>query len=106
MAKKQEIIINKSAIKKLASLTRITLKEKEAEVLERDLEAILGYFNELNELNTDGIKIKVSGVEAENVFREDMPAISPSESRADSAAVRDAFPRAEKGYIKVPKVFE
>ncbi|MBI3605955.1 MAG: Asp-tRNA(Asn)/Glu-tRNA(Gln) amidotransferase subunit GatC [Nitrospirae bacterium] len=73
------------------------IKEK----LASQLEQILNYVNQLNELDTKGVEPTSHAVLTENVFREDR--LFPS--LPVEAALQNA-PQQEKGFFKVPKVIE
>ncbi len=105
-------LINKKTLEKLAELARTEIgADKEKKLLE-DLEEILEYFEELKEVNVSGIepmsgpleaKLAIGGaVELVNVFRDDEPVKSESES----IDLIDAFPEKEREFLKVPGVFE
>ncbi|OGM91055.1 hypothetical protein A3A20_00465 [Candidatus Wolfebacteria bacterium RIFCSPLOWO2_01_FULL_45_19] len=104
-------VIDKKTLEHLAELARIELNEGEEEKLLKDLKNILGYFNELKELNTEGVEPLSGGVAEVNVFRDDVPDL-PSEASAQAGRASDTgkgknqFPEVEKGYLKVPPVFE
>jgi aspartyl-tRNA(Asn)/glutamyl-tRNA(Gln) amidotransferase subunit C len=94
-------IITKHELDHLAKLARISLDPKEEEKLLKDLDNILGYFNELKALDTSKIEPMTGGTDLRNVFRED----AERESTNRGAGV-DAFPEKENGALKVPPVFE
>ena len=48
--------IDKNTINKIAKLSRIKLEEKEADSLIKDLNSILDWVEQLNEVNTDNIE--------------------------------------------------
>lgn len=95
--------INKKSLEHLADLVRIELKAGEEERFLKDLEKILAYFQELQQLNTDNVTPMTGGTELKSVFRED------EKTRDKSGETRravQAFPEEEKGYLKVPPIFE
>lgn len=93
-------MINKSDIKHLAELARLTIDEKEEAKLEHDLGEILNYFNELKEVNTENVLPLTGGTELQNTTREDEVERTP-----DIMKGKEAFPEEEDGYLKVPAVF-
>ncbi|MEK7077075.1 MAG: Asp-tRNA(Asn)/Glu-tRNA(Gln) amidotransferase subunit GatC, partial [Patescibacteria group bacterium] len=87
-------------LKHLAELARIELTEREEEKLLKDLQKILNYFKELQELDTSGVPPMAGGAAQKNSFRED-------EERSTSPETgRGAFPETENKYLKIPPVFE
>ncbi len=94
--------ITKTSLKHLADLAKLELTEKEEEKFIKDLESILGYFQELQELDTEGVQPLTGGTSLKNVWRED----GVTKSSLPAGPVVDAFPDQESGYLKVPAVFE
>jgi len=92
--------ITKKEIKHLAELARLEITEKEEKKLEKDLGEILNYFNELKEVNTDGVEPLTGGTSLVNSVRED-----EAERTNDTGKGKDQFPESDEGYLKVPSVF-
>lgn len=97
--------INKSNIQHLASLARLKLTATEIDKFLKELQKIVGYFDDLKSVNVDNVAPLNGGTDLKNVFREDSLNI---ESRVDSVDVTgrliEAFPDSDKGHLKVPKV--
>lgn len=93
--------INKKTLQHLAELARIELNSREEEKLLKDLQKIVGYFNELQTLDTARVLPLTGGSHLTNIFRED----GKSENK-NRGAGSDAFPEEENGFLKVPAVFE
>jgi len=87
-------------IEKFARLARIKLTPKESKKLSKDLEGILGHFEELQEIDTSKVSPMTGGTLLKNVFREDK-----EEKKRISGGVKN-FPESKEGYLKVPKVFK
>jgi aspartyl-tRNA(Asn)/glutamyl-tRNA(Gln) amidotransferase subunit C len=85
----------------VAKLAKLSIPEEEKEKIASQLEPILNYVNQLNELDTKGVEPTSHAVLTENVFREDR--LSPS--LPVEVALQNA-PQQEKGFFKVPKVIE
>lgn len=96
-----ESIINKKTLKYLADLSRIELTEKEGEKLLKDLQKILDYFKELQELDTSKIEPLTGGTSLKNVFREDKRL-----ENKEQISAGEYFPETEDNFLKVPPVFE
>ena len=92
--------IKREDIIHLADLSNFHLSEKEIDSLGKDLQSIIKYVSQLDELDTEGIEPTYQVFEMENVWREDE--ILPQEaSREDLLAMT----KEEKdNQIKVPKV--
>ena len=93
--------INKQTLEHLAKLARIELRESEEEKLLADLSKILGYFNELQDLDTSRVTPLTGGADLKNVFREDDE--RENTWRGNGA---ESFPQKENGFLKIPPVFE
>ncbi len=85
----------------MAELARIELKKGEEEKLLKDLEKILAHFEELNEVDTKAVEPMVGGTFLTNISRQD----GEGERLPGDKAVA-AFPETQKGFLKIPPVFE
>ena len=92
--------ITREEIKHLAALSDFDLSEAEIDQLQPDLQNIIKYISQLDELDTDGVEPTYQVFEMENVWREDE--IKPQE--ADREALLNLAPESEDNQIKVPKV--
>jgi len=93
-------------VERVAELAHLELAPEETPGMLRDLNAILDYVAELNELDTKGVSplAQVSELEAAataSVLRADQ--VLPS---LDRAAVMAQAPETDKVFFKVPKVIE
>ncbi len=93
--------ITKEQVGHVAKLAKLSILDDEKEKFALELEKILTYVEQLNELNTEGIEPTSHAVRLENVFREDK--VQPSLSV--EIALQNA-PQREKGFFKVPKIIE
>jgi aspartyl-tRNA(Asn)/glutamyl-tRNA(Gln) amidotransferase subunit C len=88
-------------IEQIAELARLSLKPEEKAKLAKDLEAILAYVSQLQELNTEEVEPTSHVLPIQNVFRKD---------QAKPAHIHDAVlkhaPKLEGKFFKVPKVIE
>ncbi|HXF44004.1 MAG TPA: Asp-tRNA(Asn)/Glu-tRNA(Gln) amidotransferase subunit GatC [Candidatus Paceibacterota bacterium] len=94
-------LIDKKTVKKLAELARMDINPREEESLVSDLERILEYFDELKELDTKNVLPMSGGTFLENIVRDD----GKGERLPGEKSV-DQFPEKERGFLKVPPVFE
>ena len=63
--------ITNQDLKHLADLSNFSLAESEMESLQGDLQNIVNYISELDQLNTDGVEPTYQVFEMENVWRDD-----------------------------------
>ena len=92
--------IKREDIIHLAELSNFSLPEKEIKSLQTDLQGIIKYISQLDELNVDDVEPTYQVFEMENVWREDE--ILPQE--ADREALLALTKEAKDNQIKVPKV--
>lgn len=96
--------INKKTLEYLADLGKMWLDGKDEDKLLRDLQKILRYFEELEEVNTQNVEPLSGGTTDHNIFREDDAGGPKLKARKEKLIA--AFPKEEKGFLKVPAVFE
>lgn len=94
-------IITEKNVEDVAKLSRLKLKEDEKQKFTHQLNAILGYIEKLNELDTSKTEPTLHVVPLQNVRRKDI--VKPSVSIED--ALKNA-PDKERGYFKVPPIIE
>jgi aspartyl-tRNA(Asn)/glutamyl-tRNA(Gln) amidotransferase subunit C len=92
-------------VERVAELAHLELKPEETPAMLRDLNAILDYVAELNELDTAGVvplaQVSELGDADAGVLRDDLPLPS-----LDRAAVMAQAPETDGVFFKVPKVIE
>lgn len=94
--------ITERDVEKLAELARIRISDPQRKrKLVEDLKNILGYFEELKNVDTEGVKPDVGGGLREDVVRKDEVTDSFVEQR-----LKEEFPASEGGFLKTPPVFE
>jgi aspartyl-tRNA(Asn)/glutamyl-tRNA(Gln) amidotransferase subunit C len=92
--------ITREDVLHLAKLSSISLSEEQVEPLMKDLDGIVNYFSQLDELNTDGVEPTYQCFEMENVWREDE--IEEFEAKREDLLALTV--ESEDNQIKVPKV--
>lgn len=92
--------IKREDIIHLAELSDFALDEKETESLKGDLQSIIKYISQLDELDTEGIEPTYQVFEMENVWREDE--VLPQDATIEQ--LLDLTKEAKDNQIKVPKV--
>jgi aspartyl-tRNA(Asn)/glutamyl-tRNA(Gln) amidotransferase subunit C len=91
--------ISRQDIEKVALLARLQLTEDEISKMTTELAQIVGYVDQLGEVNTDGVEPMAHAIELSNVFRDDVVA----ESLPRNAALANAPHHDDRGYL-VPAV--
>ena len=85
----------------LKTLARLEIDPEETQNLKEDLNKILGYFEQIRDLDTEGVAELVRPTPSQNVFRDDAVRPSLSQAEALGLAVEE-----EDGYFKVPRTVE
>jgi aspartyl-tRNA(Asn)/glutamyl-tRNA(Gln) amidotransferase subunit C len=93
--------ISRGEVEKVARLARLSLEEAELDRLTGQMDAVLGFVEQLKNLNTDGILPTAHAVPMENAFRADAvrPSLGTEKALANAPAAAD-------GCFRVPKVIE
>ena len=93
--------IDLKTVKHISKLARISVNDEKARKLEKDLNSIFKWIEQLNELNTDKVEPLTSIAETKLRLRED---------KILSENIRDEIlknsPKDNKDYFVVPKVVE
>ena len=87
--------------RKVAKLARIRVDEAQLPKLAEELSGILGFMEQLNEVNVDGIEPMVSVTPMRLARRADVV----TDGNIQSAILKNA-PDAREGFFAVPKVVE
>ncbi len=93
--------ITKDQVEHVAHLARLSLNEQEIETYTAQLDKIIDFAEQLNELDTEGVEPTTHVLEMSNVLREDE--VRESLSRED--ALKNA-PDQQNGQVRVPAVLE
>ncbi|MEA3545616.1 MAG: Asp-tRNA(Asn)/Glu-tRNA(Gln) amidotransferase subunit GatC [Thermodesulfobacteriota bacterium] len=93
--------ISQKDVEHVARLARLTVVPEELEALTGQMDAILGYVDKLNELDTEGIEPMAHAVPMSNAFREDefKPAMGIERALQNAPVAGDEC-------FTVPKVIE
>jgi aspartyl-tRNA(Asn)/glutamyl-tRNA(Gln) amidotransferase subunit C len=92
-------MIDPTLVQHVALLARLEVPVERLPALTREMASIIGYVEQLKDLDVSGIPPLSHGGTSHDVFRDDVP--RPSLPRADLLAVA---PRHEGPYYVVPKV--
>ncbi len=93
--------LDSSTIAHIARLARIKINDSEQQELLQDLNGIIGFVEQLSEVNTDGVEPMTSGAGMTLRQREDNVTAG-----GDVDAVTANAPDAAYGFFTVPKVIE
>lgn len=93
--------IDLDKVRHIAKLARIAISEAEAEKMKGELNSILDWVEQLNDVDTDGVTPMTSAVETTLYQRPD----EVTEGGKAEAVLRNA-PDAQDGFFTVPKVVE
>ena len=93
--------IDLKTVKHISKLSRISIEDEKAKKLEKDLNSIFKWIEQLNQLNTDKVKPLTSIAETTLRLRQDQ--IISKNIRED---ILKNSPKDNKDYFVVPKVVE
>ncbi|PIP66980.1 MAG: Asp-tRNA(Asn)/Glu-tRNA(Gln) amidotransferase GatCAB subunit C [Parcubacteria group bacterium CG11_big_fil_rev_8_21_14_0_20_41_14] len=93
--------ISKKEVEKIAKLARLELSDKEVDTYAQQLSAILGYVDQLQEVDTKNVEITSQVTGLSNIMREDVV-----ESFDNSEELVKMAPENQDNLIKVKAVFE
>ncbi len=85
-------------VQKLADLARLSVPQEEKDGIASDLEAIVGFVDQVQSRDVSGVSTELDRV---NIFRDDV--VNPLASAYD---LIEAAPGNQDGFVKVPKVIE
>jgi aspartyl-tRNA(Asn)/glutamyl-tRNA(Gln) amidotransferase subunit C len=91
--------LTRAEVEKVSLLGRLLLSEAELDTMTTQLSRVVGYVEQLSEVNTDGIEPMAHAMEMHNVFRDDV--LAPSLPR--DAALANA-PKRDSECYRVPAV--
>ncbi len=95
------MIINKETLKNIAHLARLDFEEKEADKMILNMNKILTWMEQLNQVDTDNVSPLIHISKEINVLREDV--VKPSLSHEKGLL---NAPKKDTNYFRVPKVIE
>ena len=93
--------VSPEQVRHIAKLARIAMSDEELERLVPELNNILGWVEQLGEVNTDGVEPLTAVIDQKLRLRDDV---------VNDGNIRDAVlanaPEAQHGFFAVPKVIE
>lgn len=93
--------VDKDTVKRIAHLARLAIDDEQASTMEQELNALLSWVEQLQEVNVDGVEPMTSVVETRPRMRDDVV--------TDGGYAEDLMknaPLSEKQFFVVPKVVE
>jgi aspartyl-tRNA(Asn)/glutamyl-tRNA(Gln) amidotransferase subunit C len=92
--------ISHDDVQHLAQLSNLQMSAEETDALQADLQNILGYVQQLDELDTTGVEPTYQVTDLQNVWRDDIV----DNYGVSKTSLLQLAPEAEADQIKVPKV--
>jgi aspartyl-tRNA(Asn)/glutamyl-tRNA(Gln) amidotransferase subunit C len=92
-------MITREDVQHIGWLASIKIEDEEKDELVEHFNTILEYFEQLDEVDTEGVEPTYRVVDLANIFRED----AAYESLSQEQALKNA-PRRENGYFKSPRI--
>ena len=93
--------VSKKDVKYIADLARLEFTEQETELLAEDMNDILGYMEQLSELDTEDVEPLSHVIELGQNLRED-----EEKTPLDHDEALKNAPDADSDYFRVPKVID
>lgn len=93
--------VDKNTVRKVARLARIAVPEERLEPMARELNGILAWIEQLNEVNVEGVEAMTTPVAMSLPMREDVITDGGIQDQVLANA-----PKSEDGFFVVPKVVE
>ena len=93
--------VDKNTVVKIAHLARIGVEDKNLDAMTDELNKILAWIEQLNEVDTEGVEPMTSAVETKLRWRQD----EVTDGGKSEDILKNA-PESECGFFAVPKVLE
>lgn len=97
--------IDKDTVRKVARLARIAEPEARLEPLAQEISGILGWIEQLNEVDIEGVEAMASTVDVQLPMREDVLQDGPT-GGGQPANVTANAPKSADNFFVVPRVVE
>lgn len=91
--------LDRAQVEKVALLARLQLTPEEEEQFTPQLNSILGYFEQLSELDTEDVPPTTRAIDVSNVVRPDVQVTYP-----DREGILACAPDREGEFVRVPKI--
>lgn len=93
--------INREQVQHVASLAKLEFTDAQLDAFTPQLDDIIGLFETLSEVDTDGVEATSSVTDQLNVMREDV-----ADNCGQSQSLLKNAPEAARGFIKVPAIID
>jgi aspartyl-tRNA(Asn)/glutamyl-tRNA(Gln) amidotransferase subunit C len=93
--------ISVDQVKHVANFARLAITEEDAGLFTTQLDAIISFAEQLNEVDTENVKPTSHVLDMKNIMRED----TPKKGLDNEDVVKNAPDHAD-GYIRVPSILE
>lgn len=93
--------INREQVQHVAGLAKLEFTDAELDAFTPQLDDIIGMFETLSEVDTDGVDVTSNVSDQLNVMREDV-----ADNWGQSEALLHNAPDAARGFIKVPAIID
>jgi len=94
-------MINKERIEHIAKLARLGLTDEKVKKMQKEISAILDYFEKLKEVDVSDVEPTSHSMKVENVMRED-----ESNKKKTEKDLIDMAPDQKDGFLKVKSIIE
>lgn len=101
LASRGPMSVDEAAVRKIASLARLAVTDQEVAAMTGELNNILGWVEQLSEVDTNGVEPLAAVIPNQLRLREDV--VTDGDIQDDVLA---NAPQAEHGFYAVPKVIE
>ena len=98
--------VNKDQVRHIAKLARIAMSDEELERMVPELNNILGWVEQLGEVDTDGVEPLTAVIDLKQRLRDDVINADPLTGGNIRDEVLANAPDAQHGFFAVPKVIE
>lgn len=98
--------VDKSTVARIAALARIAMDDAELERMVPELNGILGWIEQLGEVDTSSVEPMTAVIANQLRLRDDVIDADPLTGGGKRDAVLANAPAAEHGFFGVPKVIE
>jgi aspartyl-tRNA(Asn)/glutamyl-tRNA(Gln) amidotransferase subunit C len=98
--------VEPATVKRVAGLARIAITEEDAARLAPELGNILGWIEQLSEVDTSGVEPMTAVIPNALRLRDDVVDADPLTAGGKRDLLMQGAPQAEHGFFTVPKVIE
>lgn len=98
--------VTTATVKRIAGLARLAITDDEASRLAPELDGILGWIEQLGEVDTAGVEPMTAVIANTLRLRDDVVDADPLTGGGIRDALMSNAPQAEHGFFTVPKVIE